>query len=358
VLEGIQRLSNRLDPRVYSEAKRIRSVREGGQEKAGGKFFVLVLYCTDTLPAFTRTIIDAVARSPFNLVIVSNAQLTDDLAEELRGKSRLLVERNNIGRDFGGYKDGVAIVLRRFDVERLVIANDSVFYLSDGLEDLLVKLDGPHDLIGVSEVYDHHYHVASFLMSFGRRVVESAAFREFWRGYKPLGSRRWAIFRGEGELSAQLLRGGFRPHILYRAVHLRPYLTNDDAVLPLLPLQVRAWLAGGGEARSTTLLHKIGIALKWLRGSPPAKPAGTDLVIDEIMGRNQMHAAGLMFRKFMGLPLIKRDLYYRDVYSIEDLAAVVADQPSGLREEIIADLRRRGNSQQLGVFGRLLHRHA
>jgi hypothetical protein len=357
-LEEVEELFNRLDPRVYSEAMRIRTVREGVDDKAGGKFFVLVLYCTDTLPAFTRTILDAVARSSFNLVIVSNAQLTGRLAEELHSKCRLLIERNNIGRDFGGYKDGVAIVLRRFAVERLVIANDSVFYLSEGLDELLAKLDGPHELIGVSEVYDHHYHVASFLMSFGRRVVESAVFREFWRRYKPLRSRRWAIFRGEGDLSAQLLRGGFRPHILYRAVHLRPHLVNDEAALPLLPLQVRAWLAGSGEARSTTLLYKIGIALKWLRGSPRAKLEGADLVIDEVMGRNQMHAAGLMFRKFMELPLIKRDLYYRDVYSLDDLAAAVADQPPNLREEIMADLRRRGNSERLGPFGRLLHRHA
>ncbi len=357
-LEGIPRLISRFDPRVYSEAKRIRSVRDGRNEKPGGKFFVLVLYCTDKLPAFTRTIIDAVARSQFNLVVVSNAHLTDDLAEELRGKSRLLIERNNVGRDFGGYKDGIAIVLRRFDVERLVIANDSLFYLNEGLDELLAKLDGPHDLIGVSEVYDHHYHVASFLMSFRRRVVESAAFRDFWRRYKPLDSRRWAIFRGEGDLSAQLLRGGFRPHILYRAVHLRPHLANEDAVLPLLPLQVRDWLAGRGEARSTTLLHKIGVALKWLRGTPQRKLAGADLVIDEIMGRNQMHAGGLMFRKFMGLPLIKRDVYYRGVYSLDDLAVAVADQPPALREEIMADLRRRGNSEPLGPFGRLLHRHA
>ena len=356
-LETIQQLFDRLDPCVYSEAKRIRSVREGAAEKPGGKFFVLVLYCTDKLPAFTRTLIDAVARSRFNLVIVSNARLTDGLTEELRGKSRLLIERNNIGRDFGGYKDGVAVVLRRFDVERLVIANDSLFYLPAGLDELLTKLDGPHDLIGVSEVYDHHYHVASFLMSFGRRVVQRATFRDFWRRYKPLSSRRWAIFRGEGDLSAQLLRAGFRPHILYRAMHLRPYLANDVAVTPLLPLQVRTWLAGSGEARSTTLMHKIGIALKWLRGIPQTKREGADLVIDEVMGRNQMHAAGLMFRKFKGLPLIKRDLYYRGVYSLDDLAAAMADQPPDLREEIMADLRQRGNSERLGPFGRLLHRH-
>jgi hypothetical protein len=129
-------------------------------------------------------------------------------------------------------------------------------------------------------------------------------------------------------------------------------------VVPLLPFDVRTWLAGKGEPRSTTFFHKITATLKWLRGvyrPPTAMPA---IIIDEVMGRNQMHAAGLMFRKFMGLPLIKRDLYYRGVYSLGDMAAIVADQPPALRDEIMADLKRRGNADDLGAFGRLLHRHA
>jgi hypothetical protein len=357
-LEGLSRLVNLLDPRVYFESMRVRSVREGGDHKAGGKFFVLVLYCEDTLPAFTRTIIDAVARSPFNLVVVPNGRLAPALANQLLGQSRLLVERNNIGRDFGGYKDGVNIVLRRFDVDRLVIANDSVFYLPEGLDKLLADLDKANDFTGVSEVYLHHYHVASFMMSFGRRVIANAAFRQFWQRYKPLGTRRWAIFRGEGPLTAALLRAGFRPRVLYQAAHLREPLSREAEIVPLLPLDLRAWLAGEGERSPTTLLHKIAAALKWLHGvrqPPAALPA---IVVDEIMGRNQMHAAGLMFRKVLGLPIVKRDLYFRGVFSLDDLAAAVADQPPALRDDIMADLRRRGHARELGPFGRLLQRHA
>jgi hypothetical protein len=358
VLEGFYRLFNRLDPRVYFESLRIISIHDGSNTKTSSKFFVLVIFCPDALPAFTRTIIDAVAKSHFNLVIVSNAELSPELAHELRGTSSLVIGRKNVGRDFGAYKDGIQIVLRRYHVERLVIANDSVFYLNDGLDQLLASLDSAHDLIGVSEVYEHHYHVAAFLMSFSRRVLESKAFRAFWRHYRPLGSRRWAIFQGEGALSAMLLGAGFRPHILYRAVHLRSYLKDDESVLRLLPLQLRAWLAGVGEPRSTTLQHKLTMALKWLSGVSRARLRGVDLVIDEVMHRNQMHAAGFLFRKFMALPLLKRDLYYRDVHALDDIAAILADQPPALREAIMEDLRVRGNSAGLGSVGRLLHRHS
>jgi hypothetical protein len=357
-LEGLSRLVNLLDPRVYFESMRVRVVRDGGDAKAGGKFFLLVLYCGDTLPAFTRTIIDAVGRSPFNLVIVSNGRLGPTFADQLLRQSRLLIERNNIGRDFGGYKDGINIVLRRFNVDRLVIANDSVFYLADGLDALLADLDQSHDFIGVSEVYLHHYHVASFMMSFGRRVIASQPFRLFWQRYLPLVTRRWAIFRGEGPLTAALLRAGFRPHVLYPAARLREPLSHEANVAPLLPLDLRAWLAGKGESGPTTLFDKVTTLLKWLRGVKQPPAALPTVVIDEVMRRNQMHAAGLMFRKFFNVPIVKRDLYFRGVYSLDDLAAAVADQPPALREEIMADLRRRGHARELGPFGRLLQRHA
>src|SRR5690606_25733917 len=113
----------------------------------------------------------------------------------------------------------------------IVLANDSVYYLPDGLDRLLADLNGEHDFIGVSEVFDHHYHVASFLISFGPRVLQSAAFQRFWKRYLPIGTRRWAIFQGEGALTAELLQAGFRPHVLFRAQALKPHLQSPRAPL-------------------------------------------------------------------------------------------------------------------------------
>lgn len=357
-LEGCMRLVNRLDPDIYSEARRVRSIEDGKAHKPGGRYFVLLIYCNGELPGFTRNMIEAIARSAFNLVLVSNGELKPALRKELLTKSRLLIERKNIGRDFGGYKDGVSVAMRRFaDIERLVVANDSVFFL-DGLDELLAALDGPQDFIGISEVYEHHYHVASFMLSFGRRVLESRAFREFWRRYKPMATRRWAIFKGEGALTATLLRAGFRPHVLYRASHLRAHLAGTPQEVALLPIEVRAIIAGTGDPTPTTTLHKFGVFVKWLGSVRPRQRTLSETIVDEIMARNQMHAAGYMFRKFLKMPMIKRDIFYRSVYSLEDLSDMVGDQPPALREEILSDTEQRGNTERFNAYRKLLHRHA
>jgi hypothetical protein len=358
VLEACMRLINRFDPDLYSEARRVRSIEEGGSDKPGGKYFVLLVFCNGRLPGFTRNMIDAIARSPFNLILVSNSGLTPALRAELLPKCRLLIERKNIGRDFGGYKDGVGIALRKFaDIERLVIANDSVFFL-DGLDGLIEAIDGRQDFIGLSEVYEHHYHVGSFMLSFGRRVIESRAFRQFWHRYKPMATRRWAIFKGEGALTATLLRAGFRPHVLYRASHLRPHLCGTQEEVALLPIEVRGIIAGTGDPTPTTTLHKFGVLVKWLGSTNRPERALKETIVDEIIARNQMHAAGYMFRKFLKMPMIKRDVFYRAVYSLEDLSDMVADQPAALRDEILADTKLRGNTADFGAYRKLLHRHA
>ena len=203
-LEVARRLLRLTDARVHSEKKRIKDIGEGWLRKPTKKFFILVLFPTSSLARFTKDLIAALKPSPFNLVVVLNASLSAAVKNELRGACCLMIERENVGSDFGGYKDAISIVSKRFgDVERLVIANDSVFYFNEGLDKLIGDLDGPQDFIGVSEVFDHHYHVASFLMSFGAPVIQSATFKKFWARFKPLGTRRWNIFRGEGALTAQ-----------------------------------------------------------------------------------------------------------------------------------------------------------
>src|SRR6185437_8365170 len=238
--------------------------------------------------------------------------------EDLRRACCLMIERENVGSDFGGYKDAISIVSKRFgSIERLVIANDSVFYFREGLDKLIADLDGPQDFIGVSEVFDHHYHVASFLISFGPAVLRSEAFRNFWARFKPLGTRRWNIFRGEGALTAQLIEAGFKPHILFRAEPLRPHVrarnrAELDAALAMLPTRHRDKVIK--RMRRTFTPQQL-TAMR--SGDGQFDAALSDRIADEIVGqimqRNQMHAAGFLFRKNFNLPAIKRDIFYREI---------------------------------------------
>jgi len=367
LFEALLRLRGLLDPRLHSEARRIRAITDGRARKDTGKFIVFVVYSEAALPAFTTNFIDAIRQSPFNLILVANCPLALQDRERLLGDCCLLIERENVGQDFGGYKDGVSIALSRFpDLNRLVIANDSVYYLDPGLDRLLADLDGDADFIGVSEVLDHHYHVASFLVSFGPRVLQSPEFKGFWRQYVPFGTRRWAIFRGEGALTEHLLRAGFRPHVLFRAEALRPHLEAQSAsqlaeTIMLMP--------STGRRLMVTILREAGLDAQAAMvkamdaGVPGATISGAtkpfvDAIVKTIMSRNQMHMGGFLFRRFLGLPAIKRDICFRQVYGFDNIAGVLADVSPSLRAEVMRDLGRRGTTADFGPWKKVLSRHS
>jgi hypothetical protein len=356
VLEGLLRVARRLDPRLYSRRARLKAVRQGAAVKPDGAFLIFVFYATGPLPGFTRTFIDAVARSPFNLILVANAPVENSLAADLLSRCCLLIERANVGRDFGAYKDGIGVLMERFPgVQRLVIANDSVFYLQDGLDSLLRALNGSEDFIGVSEVYDHHYHVASFLQSFSRRVLTSAAFRRFWENYRPIGTRRWAILKGEGALTSALLKAGFRPHVLFRVSMLRSRLrtAGDLRVLkPLLPPAIYDKIAGTAEPDLPELIRR-----RFARAAPEESPAVADAITNRVMATNQLHGAGFLFWRFMGLPLVKRDICYRGIHTLSQVASILSPVDAAARDEILADLERRGDGGQIPIVLRPLYHH-
>lgn len=365
--ESLQRLRWRLDPRLHDEKLRIRQITEGAVPKETAKFVIFVIYAEGALPRFTMNFVAATRQSAFNLIVVANSQLTTATRQQLLENCCLLIERDNIGQDFGGYKDGISVVRSRFpQARRIVLANDSVYYLPDGLDRLLADLDGEHDFIGVSEVFDHHYHVASFLVSFGPRVLESAAFQQFWVNYLPIGTRRWAIFWGEGALTAELVAAGFRPHILFRAQALEPHLHSQSAAhlsasIALLPAVGRKLMAGSlrkmrlrEQARRLEAMPRGGVA-EIIHGDP--QPV-IDALVGAVEARNQMHMGGFLFRRLMGLPLIKRDIVFRQVHTQGELAHALGDIDTILLEEILRDACRRGTTADFGIWRKVLSRHS
>jgi len=346
-VEVLRRVRYRLDRRLYSERRRIRSVTEGARRHGSNKFAVFVVHAPSGLPQFTLNFIAALDRASYNVVLVSNAKLDEAQKAALLRDCRILIERENFGRDFGGYKDGIAHTLRRFPhIERLIIANDSLYYLEPGLDRLTADLDGPEDFIGVSEVFENRYHVASFLLSFGPRVLADPAFREFWAGYRPINTRMWAVMQGECELSRRLMAAGHRPRVLFRAEALRAKLkdlgVSGLAEIGLLfPPAIRALLPPLGEPSSA---------------AAPAQAFGA-AVTEQVMARNQMHAAGFAFMKFVGMPVFKRDIVYRGLFPHEEASRVVKRLGLPMQAEIVADLARRRPPRRLDLLRRLLYRH-
>lgn len=388
-IEFVMRLWYRLDPRIYAESLRIKRVTEGNSVRKTNRYVIFALYANAPLPSFTLNIIDAIEKSPLNLVIVSNARLDPYLRAELTDKCHLLIERTNLGRDFGAYKDGISALMRREgDIGRLILLNDSMFFFKRGLDKLVAALDGAQEFIGLTEVFEIHYHIQSFMLSFGPAVVRSSAFRKFWRKYRPISTRRWSIHKGEVALSRTLTKAGFRPYILYQAAQLIPHLRTRpirDVLesVRLLPSVCRKPLYRefdaiiGGENASVAEFEAISQGVRSVvapgtggrLSNLPDMGAQLDTMdrwsfeifanklIATIAQRNQAHVGGFLFMKYLGLPVIKRDIFYREVYSLEEIYRILSDFNEPLRDEAMSDLRRGGTAAHLRGFTWLLYSH-
>lgn len=390
-IEFVMRLWYALNPRVYSQSLRIESVSEGTVAKKDDVFYVFVLYCKTQLPTFTENAFDAIARSPHNLIVVSNSALSPALKAKVLDRCHRLIERKNIGRDFGAYKDGVNYVLENFpDANRIVLMNDSVFFMRRTLDKLIADLNGAHDFIGVTEVHQFHYHVQSFLLSFSREAIRSKAFIRFWKRYLPINTRRWTIHRGEIRLTRQMTKAGFRPHILFQAAHLLPHLQNRPArevieATRLLPSESRGDLYWNflpilGENYSPAAVSAVEAIASGVRrihsgglrsadgqlSRINSRAIGMDQlslgifpnqIVFSISQNNQMHHGGFLFIKYLGLPLLKRDIFYRELYTLEDVYQFLTEIDEPLRDEILGDLRRSGSGAHLRGLFRIMYRH-
>jgi hypothetical protein len=402
-IEGAMRLWYHLDPRVYSERLRLRGVTDGRCAKKSDRYVLFVLYTRHKVPAFTQPLIDAVGRSKLNLVISTNAQISPELRETLLNQCHLLIERADLGRDFGGYKDGISIIEQRFGApERIILLNDSLFYFErqGGLDRFLRGLDGEDALISMTEVFEIHYHLGSFAISFGRPVLENKRFRRYWQKYRPISTRRWSIHKGEVGLTKMLIKAGFPPHVLYHGAQLIPFLSQQKArefleSVRFLPTDFRKRLYSEFEDVHATQtdrpLQAIGTLSKSIRRIDANKEAlheelrtanvrqmleinrltaTTQLdreswvlkslghrIVSSIVRRNQMHTGGFLFMKYLGMPAIKRDIIYREVFRLAEVEDILEQLNEPLKEEVSADLRQKGSQSYLFGLPKLLARH-
>jgi hypothetical protein len=73
--------------------------------------------------------------------------------------------------------------------------------------------------------------------------------------------------------------------------------------------------------------------------------------------RNQMHVGGFLFLRFLGMPAIKRDIVYREVFALEEIETILIELNEPLREAVVEDLRQKGNQQHRKGLARIMANH-
>ena len=298
--EAYWRVCALCEPTTWVFRRRVLERLNGGACHGGGRYAVLAMFPDGRISPYLLTAIESLNRLGVNIIAVSNAELTEEARDELLGLCRHLVVRRNVGRDFGAYKDGIRVVRELCDdVDRLILLNDSVIYLSDGLDALLRQFLGPEPYIGLTEVHDRHHHVQSFLMSFGAPVVNSRHFQGYWRRYIPVGTRRWSIHKGEVGLTEAMLGAGFQPKLVASLERLEAALVNDSDIkraVELLPDRFFLEALDPNEVIS----HVLSVFTE----------------------KNQIHVGAFLLTRHAISPLFKRDIVSRGVYSAKRLETV------------------------------------
>lgn len=313
----------------------IGSVVPGAVDHSLGRYAIFVIFPQDDrLDPSVERALAALVRAGVDTAVVSNVGLSPAMVDQLRPLAWRIVQRANVGFDFGAYKDAVEYLGReRPDLERLLILNDSVFYASRGLDDYVRELLGPEDVVAAFENWGEGYHLQSFGLSVSGSVFRSAVFQAYWKAYVPVSNRIHAIQAGEKRLSDAALRAAASSRVVYSASalydRLREAPAEDRADTRILPKPYR-------EALAATAGPTFSIAEQ------------ARSLVDFVNTTSPIHSGAHLFPKYLGCPIYKKDLVYRqrfEFWDLDDLLKEVLD-PAELEEFMLA-IRRKGDHRRL-----------
>jgi len=176
---------------------------------------ILVIFQPKGLSQSTLLTLDHLHESGWSVLVVSNHTLTVPDRFKVLSRCAQLIERPNVGYDFGAYRDGVRHLWQgNTKPENLVLLNDSTWFpirLNDTslkrMEALDVDLSGHIYKIEDSEKRERD-HLESHLLMFGKRFLEHSAFLQFWNSYVMSDNRENTIKRGEKQITQTALSLG------------------------------------------------------------------------------------------------------------------------------------------------------
>ena len=174
-----------------------------------------------------------IARAGFTTVFVSNApRLDPESLDRVSPFCGAIVQRTNVGMDFGAYKDGIG-TLPRFDrLEALLLVNDSVYGPFHDLGDVIGRMNlAEADVWGVTDSWERRFHLQSYFLLFGRRALNHEAFAQFWSRVRYVQAKSWVIGHYEVGLSRHLGQSGLRCRALF------PYRVAATTLLAALRRQ-------------------------------------------------------------------------------------------------------------------------
>jgi Rhamnan synthesis protein F len=187
--------------------------RNDGLQTLEDKIAAILIFQPGALPDSLLETCDLLADLGYAVLIVSNGPLTPEARTALLPRVWRVLERPNLGYDFGGYREAVMHLWDQgIDPEELLIMNDSVWVIAQAFPAFLTRISAMKaDVAGtVLRSKKGKRWLESFFFQLRRPALTAPAFRNFWLGYRLIDSKFGVIRQGERDFTVALAAGGLR----------------------------------------------------------------------------------------------------------------------------------------------------
>ena len=235
-----------------------------GAVPPGPKAAVFLIFQPQGIAASTRLTCAHLAAHGYATILTSNLPLSDADRAALNPLVWRIVERPNLGYDFGGYRDGLRIARETLpDLASVIVMNDSIWWPVFPGDRTLDDLDASEaDVTGLfrtpfrdrRRTRPRPPFIHSYFYRFGPGALKSPAFWRFWQGYRLSSFKFNAIRRGEMRLTGAMAEAGLTVGALYRFEDLLDLLGDADTATLERTLRYFAPKDAGEEAAITALL--------------------------------------------------------------------------------------------------------
>ncbi|HLP66652.1 MAG TPA: rhamnan synthesis F family protein, partial [Rhizobium sp.] len=176
---------------------------------------VFVLFQPKAVAPSTLITLEYLAQEGWSVLVISNSPLSREDRDRLASKSAQVIERPNLGYDFGAYREGWRWLHGRdHRIVRLILMNDSTWFPLRRQDDSLRRMEMLNaDLAGhifktVFSDDPRDDHVESHLLMFGPRALLHPDIHQFWATYRMTNSRALTIKTGEVGISQAAIGAG------------------------------------------------------------------------------------------------------------------------------------------------------
>lgn len=187
--------------------------RQNGTQPQGNRIAAMLIFQPGAMPASILEDCDLLTGLGYSVLIVSNGPLQPQARVDLLAHVWRVLERPNVGYDFGGYREAVMHLWDEgADPDELLILNDSVWTVASAFPGFLDRLAAMEaDVAGsVLRSKKGKRWIESFFFQLRRSALQSQAFRDYWQDYRLVDSKFGVIRQGERDFTVKLAAGGLR----------------------------------------------------------------------------------------------------------------------------------------------------